>query len=281
MTLTSRQAALVIFGGIPCGTALLDARILSLCKTPACHNPSHLSYKPRFSTNPKEYFWSQVDKGETHWIWKGRIIQGIPSLGNSSHMKGKKLAPDFYCFAYSLQTLDIIPKGYIPLPHCGEILCSRKEHMSLYQEYDWKLQFASYRFWPRVQKGAPDQCWPYMARRGIEGYGQFTSELIRSKQAHRLAYTTVKGPIPKGQLIRHTCNNPPCCNPNHLVPGTYKDNAQDRIKTGNFIPPSSQEKYISFQTQNIIRRRYRNFVLALSREFNTQQKTIMSALRLQ
>jgi hypothetical protein len=36
-------------------------------------------------------------------------------------------------------------------------------------------------------------------------------------QAHRIAYELVKGPIPDGRHVHHTCENKPCCNPNHLV----------------------------------------------------------------
>jgi hypothetical protein len=40
------------------------------------------------------------------------------------------------------------------------------------------------------------------------------------------------GPIPDGMLVLHTCDNPPCVNPDHLYLGTWKDNMQDRIKRG-------------------------------------------------
>lgn len=50
--------------------------------------------------------------------------------------------------------------------------------------------------------------------------------------AHRLAYETCVGPIPDGLIVRHSCDNPPCCNPNHLQLGTHKDNAYDRKVRG-------------------------------------------------
>ena len=32
----------------------------------------------------------------------------------------------------------------------------------------------------------------------------------------------------KGDIIRHTCDNPRCINPEHLLVGTYQDNMRDR-----------------------------------------------------
>lgn len=48
---------------------------------------------------------------------------------------------------------------------------------------------------------------------------------------HRFIYGLVHGfdkiQNPK-KVIRHTCDNPQCINPAHLLIGTYKDNAEDR-----------------------------------------------------
>jgi uncharacterized protein (DUF433 family) len=82
-------------------------------------------------------------------------------------------------------------------------------------------------FWSRVEKGGVDDCWPWAARRGPQGYGAFRID-GKDRRAHRVAYQLSRGPIPDGLLVRHTCDNPPCCNPNHLLLGTHADNVADR-----------------------------------------------------
>ena len=46
-------------------------------------------------------------------------------------------------------------------------------------------------------------------------------------RGHRYSYTIHKGDIPEGQVVRHTCDNPNCINPDHLILGTQRDNVND------------------------------------------------------
>lgn len=54
--------------------------------------------------------------------------------------------------------------------------------------------------------------------------------IVRNRKhwrGHRYSYTINKGNIPEGLVVRHTCDNPNCINPNHLILGTQKDNVDD------------------------------------------------------
>lgn len=94
-----------------------------------------------------------------------------------------------------------------------------------------KSERAASNFWNRIERGPDDACWVWRGALVSTGYGQ-TRWYGRQVPAHRVAYELVKGPIPDGHLIRHTCDNPPCCNPAHLLPGTPLDNARDRTERG-------------------------------------------------
>lgn len=51
-------------------------------------------------------------------------------------------------------------------------------------------------------------------------------------RTHRFAYHLTKGAIPDGMQVLHSCDNPPCCNPDHLRVGTSLNNARDMVGRG-------------------------------------------------
>lgn len=77
----------------------------------------------------------------------------------------------------------------------------------------------------------PNGCWEYAGGRTFDGYGQITVNGV-GRRVHRVSYELYIGPIPSSKLVRHTCDNPACFNPQHLVLGTDKDNVADAIQRG-------------------------------------------------
>ncbi|WP_350339401.1 HNH endonuclease signature motif containing protein [Paramicrobacterium chengjingii] len=62
----------------------------------------------------------------------------------------------------------------------------------------------------------------------VGGYGNIHVN-GKSTLTHRLAWELAHGPIPNGMVVCHTCDNPPCCNPEHLFIGTQADNVRDMV----------------------------------------------------
>ena len=56
-----------------------------------------------------------------------------------------------------------------------------------------------------------------------------------------------------GELCCHTCDNPPCVNPDHLFPGTTLDNAQDRERKGRGRRASGEENGASKLNSDAVR----------------------------
>lgn len=87
------------------------------------------------------------------------------------------------------------------------------------------------RFWHFAQPGEPDGCWEWQGNRDKDGYGTLRTSLSLIR-AHRVSYEIHKGGVPANLVVRHTCHNPSCVNPAHLLLGTHQDNVNDKMLAG-------------------------------------------------
>jgi hypothetical protein len=84
--------------------------------------------------------------------------------------------------------------------------------------------------------GGADECWPWTGTRNSKGYGQLRVTRGRSPRhvtATRVAWALANGlEFPAGMQACHSCDNPPCVNPNHIWPGTNGENVKDSFAKG-------------------------------------------------
>lgn len=127
------------------------------------------------------------------------------------------------------------------------------------------------RFWDKVDKNGPihpydtslGRCWLWTGRKSgkshINNYGR-TKENGRQLMAHRVAWELSKGrKLPRGKALLHTCDNPPCVNPNHTYPGTAADNHRDMIEHGR--SPKGEKHGRANITDDLARKILRDFPL--------------------
>jgi len=84
------------------------------------------------------------------------------------------------------------------------------------------------RFWEKVRKAGPDECWEWTACKDQCGYGRIGVGGGKAKRAHRIALEWKLGrPLRDGYETAHTCDNPGCVNSNHLWEATHRENMLD------------------------------------------------------
>lgn len=106
------------------------------------------------------------------------------------------------------------------------------------------------RFEKKFEKAAG--CWNWTASKTWVGYGKFYAD-GHTLHAHRYAYQIYVGPIPDGMEIMHTCDNMACVNPDHLRPGTHRENMDDRNTKRRNNPPIGERSGSNKLTEEQVR----------------------------
>jgi hypothetical protein len=164
------------------------------------------------------------------------------------------------------------------------------------------------RFWSKVDKRGPNECWPWIGNSVRGGYGVFRLSSGEQLQSHRISFFLRNKRDPYPFILRHSCDYPACQNDAHLLTGTTQDNMADKVtrgrtasglRNGYYTHPESRQQrkngnYIKRHPQIVrgesngnhkltakqvreIRRRYiqkYGVATALAREFGVSQVTI-------
>lgn len=86
----------------------------------------------------------------------------------------------------------------------------------------------------KIHVNPTTQCWEWTGARDKDGYGVVTVSR-KSKRLHRLLFELYYGYIDDDLVMCHECDNPPCCNPEHLFQGTIQDNSDDMVAKGRSL----------------------------------------------
>ena len=95
----------------------------------------------------------------------------------------------------------------------------------------------------------------------------------RATYAHRIAYAKAHGLTLAdidGKVVRHTCDNPPCVNPDHLLLGTASDNMQDAVARGRHRPGRARK--LTMEQAAAIRASDRPY--ALGKEYGVTESSV-------
>lgn len=114
-------------------------------------------------------------------------------------------------------------------------------------------------FWEKVDIRSNNECWEWLAGVGGDGYGKFKNGL-----AHRFAWELSFGNIPKGNYVCHKCDNPPCCNPEHLFLGEQIDNMRDMVSKGRGYDKSGENNPKAKLSENDVLNIYKMYKRGLS-----------------
>lgn len=99
---------------------------------------------------------------------------------------------------------------------------------------DEKLAFWSSRM--------PNGCLEWHGSLNEDGYGILYVDGA-SRMAHKVSLEHAEGPLPKGICACHKCDNRICIDPDHLFPGTRRQNNADMVAKGRNTAPQGEAHF--------------------------------------
>lgn len=87
--------------------------------------------------------------------------------------------------------------------------------------------------------------------RDKDGYGYYMI-MYKNLRAHRVMAELLFGKPEPGIVVRHSCDNPPCINPEHLSYGTHKQNVADKFARNRANTSKGDSHYYAKLTSDLV-----------------------------
>jgi len=103
------------------------------------------------------------------------------------------------------------------------------------------------------------------------------------RKLHRIIFEQYFGYLP--EVVMHTCDNPRCINPKHLVAGSWDANNKDRAAKGRSAKSRKDLRKLTLEQVSEIKARYNpkrdpvNGVSALARYYGVDSNTIYHIIK--
>jgi hypothetical protein len=196
-------------------------------------------------TTPEQRFWAKVDRrgDDECWPWLAYV-----TMNGHGALKFGGITETAHRVSYRLAHGDI-PAGLLVRHRCDNAACVNPAHLVLgtvQQNNADRLERGRYvrgivppvvrrpklvrqTLRERLLSGIRiDEagCWVWQRGKLPRGHGVIDVDGV-TQRVHRVAYEEFVGPIPDGLQILHSCDNASCINPDHLRPGTHRENMAD------------------------------------------------------
>lgn len=150
-------------------------------------------------------------------------------------------------------------------------------------EYNDVIPLYADKFFDHVSEKPEDKgCWKWTGYRDEDGYGHFQFRHDGKKykiRAHRAICMIAGRRVPPQAVLRHSCDNRWCVNPDHIEFGTHADNVADCVAKGrNASGEDNGRSRLSDSAVLEVRKLAAAFVAEQSRKHGVDPAAIRSAL---